>query len=148
MRLTLHSDYGLRALIFLAAAGEQGGTIPRIASAYRISEHHLRKVIQRLAQAGLIEAVRGRGGGLKLAKPAREIGIGAVVRLMESDFALAECMGASPGNCAITGACGLQRALGEAMAAFFAVLDRYTLADALVAPARLGRALGFEVVAA
>jgi len=141
MRLTLHSDYGLRALIFLATAGNEGGTVPKIAEAYGISEHHLRKVIHRLTQAGLIEAVRGRGGGLRLGRPAGEIGVGAVVRLTEPDFALAECMGSEPGRCVIVGACGLQHILTEALAAMFAVLDRHSLADIARAPERLRRML-------
>jgi Rrf2 family nitric oxide-sensitive transcriptional repressor len=145
MRLTLHSDYGLRALIYLAAAGEAGGTASAIAEAYGISEHHLRKVIQRLTQAGLVDAARGRGGGLKLARQPGEIGIGAVLRLTEPDFAMAECMSTEPGRCAIAGACGLQTALSEALAAWFAVLDRHTLADAIVAPGLLRQRLGLAV---
>ena len=111
MRLTLYSDFALRTLIFLAVADERGATIPEIAAAYAISENHLRKVVGRLIENGFVEATRGRGGGLRLAVPASQISIGAAVRKLESDFALAECMGVAPENCVITGRCGLQQNL-------------------------------------
>jgi Rrf2 family transcriptional regulator, nitric oxide-sensitive transcriptional repressor len=131
MRLTLHSDLALRALLFLAAAGENGGTIPQIAAAYRISENHLRKVAHELVTLGLIESVRGRSGGLRLRRPPSELSIGAILRLTEPDFALADCLGNTPERCVITDNCGLQRIFGEALNAWFAVLDGYTLADAV-----------------
>ncbi len=130
MRLTLHSDLALRALLFLAAAGENGGTIPQIAAAYRISENHLRKVTHELVTLGLIESLRGRSGGLRLRRPPSEMSIGAILRMTEFDFALVDCLGNTPERCVITGNCGLQRIFGEALKAWFAVLDGYTLADA------------------
>ena len=145
MRLTLYSDFALRTLIFLAAADERGATIPEIAAAYAISENHLRKVVGRLIESGFVEATRGRGGGLRLAVPASQISIGAAVRKLENDFALAECMGAAPENCVITGRCGLQRIFKEALNAFFQTLDRYTLADASSGSRGLEPALGIDV---
>ncbi len=144
MRLTLYSDFALRTLIFLAVADERGATIPEIAAAYAISENHLRKVVGRLIENGFVEATRGRGGGLRLAVPASQISIGAAVRKLESDFALAECMGVSPENCVITGRCGLQRIFKEALNAFFQTLDRYTLADAISGSRGLEQALGIH----
>lgn len=131
MRLTLHSDLAFRTLIFLAAAGAEGGAIPQIAKAYGVSENHLRKVVNHLAQAGWIEATRGRNGGLKLRIAPAEISIGAVMREMEADFALVDCLGSEPERCVISGCCGLQRIFGEALKEWFRILDRYTLADAM-----------------
>jgi Rrf2 family transcriptional regulator, nitric oxide-sensitive transcriptional repressor len=144
MRLTLYSDLAFRTLIFLAVAGERGGTIPEIATAYSVSEHHLRKVVARLIELDFVEATRGRGGGLRLAVAPSTISIGFAMRKLENDFALVECMGAAPERCAITECCGLQKILKEALNALFQVLDRYTLADAVGGSRKLERALGID----
>ncbi|PWB84561.1 MAG: Rrf2 family transcriptional regulator [Methylocystaceae bacterium] len=144
MRLTLHSDLAFRTLIFLAAAGKEGGAIPQIAETYGVSENHLRKVVNHLAQAGWVESTRGRGGGLRLRPAPAEISIGAVMREMEADFALVDCLGAEPERCVISGFCGLQRIFGEALQAWFQVLDRYTLADAMDGSRGLPKLLGLD----
>lgn len=144
MRLTLHSDLAFRTLIFLATAGEQGSSIPVIANAYGVSEHHLRKVVNHLAQVGWVESTRGRGGGLRLRLAPAQISIGAVMRETEADFALVDCLGVEPERCVISGCCGLQRIFGEALQAWFQVLDRYTLADAMNGSRGLSRLLGLE----
>lgn len=129
MRLTRYTDYALRTLIYVGLNEPRQSSIAEIARAYAISENHLTKVVHQLGRLGLVRTTRGRGGGLRLAKSAAEIGVGAVVRLTEEDLALVECFGGN--NCAITAPCRLRRALGEALAAFLAVLDSYTLADLL-----------------
>lgn len=129
MRLTRYTDYALRTLIYVGLREPKQSSIAEIARAYGISESHLTKVVHQLGRLGLIQTIRGRGGGLRLAKPPGEIVVGAVVRETEDDLALVECF--SAGSCAITAPCRLRRALGEALAAFLAVLDRYTLADLL-----------------
>lgn len=129
MRLTRFTDYALRTLIYLGAQEPRQASIAGIARAYGISESHLVKVVHHLAKLGLIRATRGRGGGLRLGKPATEIRIGDVVRATEEDLALVPCF--SGAACAITPACRLRGVLGEALAAFLAVLDRQTLADLL-----------------
>jgi Rrf2 family transcriptional regulator, nitric oxide-sensitive transcriptional repressor len=129
-------------MILLAAAGPSGSTIPEIAAAYRVSENHLRKVVHDLVRLGLLQSIRGRGGGLRLALPPSEISIGAVMRVMEPDFALVDCLGHAPERCVITAHCGLQGIFGEALRAWFAVLDRYTLADAMAGSTRLTELLG------
>ena len=131
MRLTRFTDYGLRTLIFLALKPDSLGSIAEIAAAYGVSESHLTKVIHALGRAGLIETLRGRRGGIRLARPAAAIGLGEVVRLTEPEMALVECQGG--GACAIDGACRLHGIMDEALGALFAVLDRYTVAD-LAAP--------------
>jgi Rrf2 family nitric oxide-sensitive transcriptional repressor len=104
-------------------------TIQDVAAAYRISRNHLMKVAYELGCKGYLETVRGRGGGLKLARPADKIGLGDVVRAVEGDFALVECFDPATNQCPIIPACRLKGALGKALKAYFAVLDEYTLAD-------------------
>ena len=131
MQLTRYSDYSLRVLIFLALHREERATTDQIARAYDISAPHLAKVVKSLAQAGYIESVRGRHGGMRLALPAEEIVLGDVVRFSEERFALVECFDPETSGCCIEEACGLARVLDEALRAFLSVLDRYTLADAV-----------------
>ncbi|MBB5687016.1 RrF2 family transcriptional regulator [Sphingobium boeckii] len=124
MRLTLHTDYALRVLIYLAAHEGQRCSIPAIAQGYDISRNHLMKVVHVLGRGGFIKTVRGRGGGFQLARPASEINIGAVVRHTETDLRIADC-----GACVIGGSCGLTGVLGQAVAGFLQVLDGFSLAD-------------------
>jgi Rrf2 family nitric oxide-sensitive transcriptional repressor len=144
MRLTTFSDYALRVLLFLATAPEGRGRIADIASAYRISEHHLVKVVHHLGKEGLLANTRGRGGGLRLARPASQINVGHVVRTAEEPSVLVECF-ASGGNCAITGSCRLAGALQKAHDAFYEVLDGFTLEDLLVRPQRMTQILHYPM---
>lgn len=134
MRLTLHTDYALRVLIHLGVHTSHRVSIREIAQAYRISENHLVKVVFRLGQGGFVTTVRGRGGGLELARPASEINVGAVVRFTEDDMTLVDCEGRNSTDgkpCVLSPACVLRGVLGDALGAFLTVLDRYTLADLL-----------------
>jgi Rrf2 family nitric oxide-sensitive transcriptional repressor len=128
MRLTVLSDYSLRVLMYLGAQPDRRATIEEIAEAYGISENHLMKVVHRLGQLGYIETHRGRGGGLRLGKPAPTITLGEVLRAVEEDFDLVECFGAGD-SCRITKVCQLKRVLHIALEAYFKVLDDWTLAD-------------------
>lgn len=141
VRLTTYSDYGLRLLTYLGLHPERACPVREIALAYGISENHLLKVVQELARAGFVETLRGPGGGVRLARPPRQIGLGAVIRTTEADLALVECFPGGAGGCVIAGACRLQGVLGEALEAFLAVLDRYSLGDLLARPAALRRRL-------
>jgi Rrf2 family nitric oxide-sensitive transcriptional repressor len=144
MRLTTFTDYTLRTLIYLAVRPEKLVTIADIASAYDISANHLMKVVHHLAVAGDITTVRGQRGGLRLARAAEAINIGALVRRTEPDLALVACFGETQ-RCIIQEGCVLQHALGAALQAFLAVLDGYTLAD-LVGPRQvLAGLLAIEV---
>jgi Rrf2 family nitric oxide-sensitive transcriptional repressor len=129
VQLTRYTDYSLRVLIYLAVEPDRRATIDEIASAYDISKAHLMKVVHELGRRGWVETVRGRGGGLQLARPADEIAVGEVVRATEENLALVECFDPATSACAIERACGLRAVLDEALAAFLAVLDGYTLAD-------------------
>ncbi len=133
MRLTHFSDYALRVLMYAHAAGDRLVTIEEISDAYAISRPHVMKVVNALTRSGYLVAVRGRSGGLELAKPATKIVLGDVLRETEPDFALVECH--STGNqCVISECCKLQGALDEALRAFLAVLDEKTLASIALKP--------------
>lgn len=127
MRLNVQTDYALRLLMHLAVNNGALVTIAEIAKRYRISRNHLMKVAYILGREGFIETVRGRSGGLRLARPAQDICVGAVVRRMEGDFALVECFQDGKSECLITPACKLKGVMHEAMATFLAVLDQYTI---------------------
>jgi Rrf2 family transcriptional regulator, nitric oxide-sensitive transcriptional repressor len=128
MRLSLQTDYALRTLMFLAVK-DGHHSIADIASAYNISKNHLMKVAQRLTAEGFVESVRGRSGGLKLARPAAALNVGAVVRSMEDTGAFVECFDAATNSCVVTPACGLRHALSGALEAFTLHLDQFTVAD-------------------
>ncbi|MCP8937587.1 Rrf2 family transcriptional regulator [Alsobacter sp. SYSU M60028] len=139
MKLTSHTDFGLRVLMSLAAAPERLMTIEDLAARHRLSRNHLMKVANSLIRAGFVTGLRGRGGGLRLASAPESIRVGDVVRALEDDVALVACLGDEPASCVFTGVCRLTGALGRALAAFLAELDAVTLAD-LVAPRQALRA--------
>jgi len=128
MRLTLHTDYALRLLMYLAVRPGERVRLRDIADAYEISHEHLSKIVRRLQLAGWIEAIRGQGGGIRLACDPAQISVGDVTRMLGEADALVECM-TSDNRCRIAPACGLRAALGAALDAFMHVLDGYTLAD-------------------
>ncbi len=129
MRLNLQTDYALRLLMHLAANSSGLVTIAEVASRFRISHAHLMKVAYLLGKAGFVQTIRGRAGGMRLARPASDIGVGDVLRQMEGDIHLVDCFGSAPDACVISRACRLKGVLNEAVEAFLGVLDRYTLAD-------------------
>ena len=141
MQLTRFSDYALRVLMYAHAAEGRLVTIEEMAASYRISRAHLMKVANALTRAGYLTAVRGRAGGLKLAKPAADIRLGDVVRATEQDFVLVECF--STGRaCVIDGCCRLPAVLRSALAAFLAELDQHTLASIALRPKDFRQVLG------
>ena len=134
MKLTTFSDYTLRVLMFLALHRDRLATIPEIAAAYDISENHLMKVVHQLARSGVIESVRGKGGGVRLAREPEAIRLGQVVRASEGSAPIVECLSGDAGACRIAPACRLATLLVRAFDALFATLDEYTLADLVRAP--------------
>ena len=132
MRLTVYTDYALRLLMYLAVKDHGDGglaTIGEVAERYGISRNHLMKVAYQLGAAGYIETVRGRGGGLRLAMAASEIGLGDIVRQTEPDMALVPCFNPVDAPCTIRSCCVLRKALQKAGDAFLATLDEYSLGD-------------------
>src|SRR3546814_826951 len=126
MRLTVYTDFSLRVLMYLALNTERRPTIGEIATSYRISRNHLMKVVYELGQAGYIETVRGKNGGLHLAREPRDVVLGEVVRRTEPDMALMPCFDPVQASCVISPACVLRRALHEARGPVRAGVDGST----------------------
>lgn len=131
MQLTRHTDYSLRVLIYLGLHRENLVTIRELADYYHIPRNHLTKIVHRLALRGYIETVRGKGGGMRLARPPERINIGKVVRDFEGGFPIAECFNPVNKACPLLPDCTLKRILSTALKDFMASLDSYTLADLL-----------------
>ena len=146
MRLTIYTDYALRLLMYLAVKHDGLVTIAEVSQSYGISKNHMMKVAHQLGLAGYVEAVRGRSGGLRLARPAEEISVGEVVRRTEQDMALVPCLQEGDTSCVIRPCCALKRALAQATSAFLAVLDGYSLGDLVQPRAPLIKFLGIEPV--
>ena len=144
MRLTVHTGHALRVLLHLAANGGGLSTTPEIAERYGISRSHLTKVVHGLGRAGFVDTVRGRGGGLKLARPATAIVLGSVLRCTEGKLPLAECFPGGAEACRIAPCCKFRNVLAVAQEAFFAALDRYTLDDLVQQDPRLVEAFTAE----
>jgi Rrf2 family nitric oxide-sensitive transcriptional repressor len=129
MKLTLHTDYALRMLIFLAVRDGRPVTVSDVATAYGLSRNHLLKVALNLGRLGYVRTTRGRSGGIALARRPEDINLGEIVRHMEDGLHLVDCMRAGGGTCVISPACRLKGIVGIALDAFLAVFDRFTLSD-------------------
>lgn len=129
MQLTRFTDYALRVLIYLGAHSDRLVTIKEIAEKHTLSENHLMKIVHKLATRGYIETVRGKGGGMRLARRAEMINLGDVVRDTEENMDIAECFEASAQSCALLPSCALKSVLVEAKKSFLATLDLYSLSD-------------------
>lgn len=140
MQVTRFTDLGLRVLLYVAHVEQRSAPVTRqeLARFYHVSAEHLRKVVHRLAKAGLLATVPGRGGGIRLGRAAHTIRLGTVVALLETDLAIVDCMAQ---QCILRGPCSLKTALDEAARAFIAALDRYSLADVLAQPAMQAQVL-------
>ncbi|MBO6917341.1 MAG: iron-responsive transcriptional regulator RirA [Rhizobiaceae bacterium] len=144
MRLTRQTNYAVRMLMYCAADSENLSRIPDIAKAYSVSELFLFKILQPLAKAGIMETVRGRNGGVRLARPANEITLLDVVKTTEDNFAMAECFENDASECPLVDSCGLNSALRRALNAFFEVLSEYTIDDLVKARPDINSLLGLD----
>lgn len=129
MQLTIFTDYGLRVLMFLAARPGQLCSVRDIAEHYGISYNHLVKVAHRLSQLGHVHSVRGKGGGLRLEKPAAQLKLGDLVTALEPNMDVVECFNRETNTCRIAGSCTLKHYLFDARQAFIDSLNGHTLAD-------------------
>ncbi|MFT3736258.1 MAG: Rrf2 family transcriptional regulator [Rhodocyclaceae bacterium] len=145
MKLTTFTDYSLRVLMYLALDPDRLATIQAIAEAYEISENHLMKVVHHLAKSGLVESLRGKGGGIRLAVPPEDIRLGRVIREAEGDTPIVECF-SDHDTCRITPNCKLAGVLARSFAGLYAALDEYTLADLIEKPKPLQNILQIQVV--
>ncbi|MEJ2118245.1 MAG: Rrf2 family transcriptional regulator [Alphaproteobacteria bacterium] len=142
MLLTLHSNHAIRLLMYCALRPNVVLRTVDIARANRVSEHHLTKIAQSLASFGIVETVRGRSGGITLARPPEEIKIGQVIRITEDNLEIAECFNLKTNTCPLAPACRFNKILHQALAAFLSVLDGYTLADLVASGSQLRPLLG------
>jgi Rrf2 family nitric oxide-sensitive transcriptional repressor len=140
MRLAEFTDYTLRVLMYCASNPDRLVTIAEIADMHGVSKNHLMKIVNDLGRQGVLETVRGRGGGVRLLKPATEIRVGDVVRSTETDFRLVECFDDTTNACSMSPTCRLKRLLEAALRAYFRELDDQTLADLVGPPVNPGRA--------
>jgi len=129
MRLTQFSDYSLRLLLFLTQHDDRLVTVGEVAKWYGISKAHLVKVAHKLATLGYVDSIQGKGGGLRLGKPASEITLDTLIRHTEPDFHTVECFDKERNTCRITNSCTLKHVLADATEAFLKSLGRYALAD-------------------
>ena len=136
MQLTLHSEYALRVLLYLGTKPGRLCCTREISDAYGISKNHLVRVVQTLGAHGYLKLTPGRGGGTSLGKEPHMIRLGDVVRDAEPDMRLAECFDRRKNDCVLTPVCSLKPVLEEALNAFIASLNRYTLADLLAGGAQ------------
>lgn len=142
MQLSAYSDYLFRVLMHAALRAPERVTVDEVADVYGISRHHLVKVVHDLGRSGYLETHRGIGGGFTLALPPAKIRLGDIVRLGEETESVIECSAGRNRPCRIFPACRLKGVLDEAAAAFFAVLDGYSLADLMKQPSKMRTVLG------
>jgi Rrf2 family nitric oxide-sensitive transcriptional repressor len=133
MQLTMHTDYALRVLLYLAHFPEKRVSTEEISLAYGISKNHLVRVVKTLEEGRFIKISLGRNGGVELARLPEEIRVGDVVCVTEETFRLVECHDKEKNTCPIVPVCGLKGVLSNALRVFLGELDRHTLAD-LVKP--------------
>jgi Rrf2 family nitric oxide-sensitive transcriptional repressor len=128
MQLTRYTDFGIRILMYLAVQSERESLfrIAEVTSVFDLSSNHVAKIIHQLGKKGYLQTVRGKSGGFRLAKAADEVLIGQLVRDLEHSLSPIDCD--SP-YCRFTPICKLKGVLGQAVTAYLAVLDQYTLAD-------------------
>jgi Rrf2 family nitric oxide-sensitive transcriptional repressor len=138
MRLTDYTDYALRLLMHLGVNPGRIITVREIAAAHRISRNHLTKIAHRLGVMGVLDTLRGRAGGIALARPPEQIMLGAVIRMTEPDFRMVDCFTGADSSCVLAGRCKLKGLLAEATAAFLERLDQVPLSALLDAPATAG----------
>lgn len=129
MRLAAFTDYGLRVLMRLASTPDIRLSTAQLAQQFRVSQHHLTKIVQDLVRGGFIETQRGSGGGMRLARDADTIMLGEVIRYLERRFALVDCFQEGGGECVLRGGCRLKSRLAAAQEAFLAEMDRTSVAE-------------------
>ncbi|KAB0570502.1 iron-responsive transcriptional regulator RirA [Brucella pituitosa] len=146
MRLTRQTNYAIRMLMYCAANDGKLSRVPEIARAYGVSELFLFKILQPLVEHSLVETVRGRNGGVRLGRAAKDISLFDVIRVTEENFAMAECFENDATECPLVDSCGLNSALREALNAFFGVLMKYSIADLVKARPNVRALLGIDEV--
>lgn len=145
MKLSTYSDYAVRVLMQTALRSPERVTVAEVAQTFDISRHHLVKVVHDLGRSGYLVTQRGIGGGFTLARAPETIRLGDILRLGEETDTVIDCQEDKNCFCRLLPACRLKDVLDEAAAAFFAVMDRYTLADLVQQPSEMRAVLGLSV---
>lgn len=145
MRLTAYTDYALRVLIYLTIQDERLATIREISEQYDISKNHLMKLVHDLGKHGFIETVRGKNGGLRMARDPDKVSVGEVVRIMEKDMSIVECFDPDNYDCRIAETCALKGIMREATDSFLGVLDEYSIKDLTKSKSRLINSFPIDV---
>jgi Rrf2 family transcriptional regulator, nitric oxide-sensitive transcriptional repressor len=146
MELSRFSDYALRVLMYAAAREGEKITLSELTQAYRISHHHLVKIVHYLGKTGYLHNRRGRSGGIRLGKKPSEITVGEVIRKTETHMNLVECFDPASDMCKLSPTCRLKGVFHEARDAFLDVLDHYTIADLVQSRAPILRLLSLNGV--
>ncbi|MEO0328254.1 MAG: iron-responsive transcriptional regulator RirA [Pseudomonadota bacterium] len=144
MRLTKQTNYAIRIMMYCAANHGNLSQIPEIAKAYGLSELFLFKILKPLTKNGLVVSVRGRNGGIRLSREPEDVRLSEIVRVTEDNFNMAECFSEEGADCPLIDSCELNSALREALAAFFNVLDQYTIQDLAINRHRIDKLLGID----
>ena len=131
MQISKFTDYTFRALIYLARHREKNATVNSLAEYLEVSEHHMKKVIHKLAKTEYIISTKGRNGGLKLGVEPREINLGKVLIATEENLSLVECMDNSKLCPLMTSGCKLKGIISNSLQSFINELSQYTLEDIL-----------------
>lgn len=147
MHLNIRSNHAMRLMMYCALNDEGVASIAEIARACNMSETHLAKIAHQLAALGFVETVRGRRGGVRLARPVGKLNVGDIVRSMEITACLVECLDPETNTCPLIEVCRFRTIIGEALEGFFQVLERYTLADLVSDGGGLRAAMGLDAVA-
>lgn len=145
MRLTIKTNIAMRTLMCCAVNPDKAMRKADIATTCNASENHLAQVISTLSSEGLLRTVRGRNGGVSLGRPAEDIRVGEVFRLLEQSVPFVECFDSPRNTCPLSSCCRLKVALGNALKAFYATLDELTLADLVQDNCELDRLLTFPL---
>lgn len=145
MKITQHSDFGFRILIYLASLPQERAIVRKseISAAFKMSDNHVGKIVQQLAALGYIQALRGRNGGISLAHPPDQLRLGEIFLRLEPSLTMADCFAGGEG-CIIESSCGLNIILHGALEAFVSHLNRYTLLDAIGAPDKTAQLLQIQ----
>ncbi|GGJ06073.1 transcriptional regulator [Shewanella hanedai] len=128
MQLTRYTDFGIRTLMYLALQPERNTLfrIAEITEVFELSPNHVSKIVHHLGKLGYLKTIRGKSGGFRLGMSASQINVGQLVRVLENSLAPIDC---SKPYCRFTPSCQLKGVLAEAVSAYLAVLDKYSLED-------------------
>ena len=147
MQLSIRADHAIRLLIYCALKGDAFVTVGEVARSCNASEHHMAKIANILVHIGVLQAIRGRNGGIRLAKSPEEINLGGIIRHIEKPTTLTECLAPSAdkkGECPLMPLCSFRELICDAREAFFSVLDGKNLSQLITRPKEMRALMGLD----